>query len=263
MVAGVLVLPGDDLLHPLNLDEPQCRRELAHPEVEAVDPVLELAVVAVRAGELDQVRVGRDEHPALAGRDRLRRVERVDAGVAIGAGTQAVPPSAVGVGAVLEQEDVVGRAVLGDPLAVECDVAADVDEDRGAGLQPVGRALEVVEGHAEVLAIAVDELDLGPRPEGRQRCRHEGVRRAENGLAADAGELERRQRPSCPAREPEALQPVPLSPASLEGVELLALRPLLGVEHLGPEIEETATIAVVEPDCEPGGVRPGVVHGYD
>ena len=46
VLAGVLVLPGDDLLHALGLDQAQRGGELAHPEVEPVDLVLELAVVA-------------------------------------------------------------------------------------------------------------------------------------------------------------------------------------------------------------------------
>ena len=113
---------------------PEGRGELAHPEVEPVDLVLELAVVAELARELDQIRVGGDEDAALAGRDGLGRVERVDAGVAEAPRLVSVPLGAVGVGAVLEQEDPVVAAVLGDALGVEGDVAADVDEDRGLRL---------------------------------------------------------------------------------------------------------------------------------
>jgi hypothetical protein len=116
-------------------------------------------------------------------------------------------------------------------------MAADVNQDRGAGPVLLGLALEVVERDAEVLAIAVDELDLGAGADRRQRRRHEGVRGAEHRLAFDAGELERRQRAAGPARDAEARQPVPLRPALLEGGQLGALGPLLGVEHLGPELE--------------------------
>ena len=170
VLAGVLVLPGDDLLHPLDLDEAERGGELAHPEVEPLDLVLELAVVAELARELDQLGVGGDEHAALARGDRLGRVERVDAGVAVAAGPAAAPLGAVGVGAVLEQEDPVVAAVGGDPLGVEGDVAADVDEDRGLGPVPLGLGLEVGERHAEVLAVAVDELDLGAGADRRQRA---------------------------------------------------------------------------------------------
>ena len=98
-------------------------------------------------------------------------------------------------------------AVGGDPLGVEGDVAADVDEDRRPRLEPLGLALEVLERHAEVLAIAVDELDFGARPDRGERRRHEGVGRAEHGLPPDPGELERGQRAAGPAREAEAGRP--------------------------------------------------------
>ena len=195
MLARDLVLPGDDLLHPLGLDQAERGGELAHAEVEAVDLVVGLAVVAERRGELEQrPSMAGDEHAALAGRDGLGRVERVDAGVAEGARARAVPVGAVGVGAVLEQEDAVLAAEGGDPLGVEGDVAADVDEDGRARLVLVRLALEVLERHAEVVAVAVDELDLAPAFDRRQRRRHEGVGGAQHGLAAHAGELQRRQR---------------------------------------------------------------------
>ena len=40
-----------------------------------------------------------------------------------------------------------------------------------------------------------------------------------------------------------------------------ALRPLLGVEHLGPELEQPAAVAVVEPDRELRRVGPGCLRG--
>jgi len=49
------------------------------------------------------------------------------------------------VGAVLEQENSLGSAVLGDALDVESDVAADVDEHGRSRLVPLGPALEVLE----------------------------------------------------------------------------------------------------------------------
>src|ERR1700761_4603930 len=96
-------------------------------------------------------------------------------------------------------------------------MAADVDEDRRPRLELLGLALEVLEGHAEVVPAAVDELDLGAGADRGQRRRHEGVRRAEDGLALDPGELERRERAARPAREADAGQLVPLRPAILEG----------------------------------------------
>jgi hypothetical protein len=163
----------------------------------------------------------------------------------------------MGVGAVLEQEDPVGAAIPGDPLRVEGDVAADVDEDRRPRPVALGAALEVLERHAEVLAVAIDELDLGTGGDRRQRRGHEGVGGAEHGLATYAGELERGEGAAGPARDADAGQAVPLGPACLEGVQLRPLRPLLGVEHLGPEVEQPAAVTVVEPDREPRRVGSG------
>ena len=50
-------------------------------------------------------------------------------------------------------------AVRGDLLDVERDVAADVHEEDRVRLVLVRLALEVVERHAEVVPVAVDELD--------------------------------------------------------------------------------------------------------
>src|ERR1700753_3031417 len=102
-------------------------------------------------------------------------------------------------------------------------MAADVDEDRGAWLELLRLALEVLEGHAEVIAPTVDELDLGAGADRGQRRRHEGVRRAEYRLAFDARELQRGERPTGPAGEADAGEPVPLFPSFLEGFQLLPL----------------------------------------
>src|ERR1700742_4754181 len=140
-------------------------------------------------------------------------------------------------------------------------MAADVDEDRGARLELLGLALEVLEGHAEVVAAAVDELDARARADRGERRRHEGVRRAEHRLAFDARELERGERAAGPTREADAGELIPLGPALLEGGQLLALRPLLGVQHLGPELEEARTISMIEADREFGHVGQGCLCG--
>jgi hypothetical protein len=128
----------------------------------------------------------------------------------------------------------------------------------------LGLGLEVLEGHAEVIAPAVDELDLGAGADRGQRRGHEGVGGAEHGLALDAGELERRQGAAGPAGEPEARQLVPLRPALLEGIQQRALGPLLGIEYLVPELEELGAIAMIEPDRELGRIRPDFLCGpYD
>ena len=85
-------------------------------------------------------------------------------------------------------------AVGGDLLRLERDVAADVDEERRLGLVLLGLLLEVGERHAEVVAVAVDELHLGAGADRGERRRHERVGRAEHGLALHPGEVQRGQR---------------------------------------------------------------------
>ena len=63
---------------------------------------------------LEDLGAAGDEHPALAGRDRLGGVERVHPGVTVGPWAAAVPARAVGVGAILEEKDPVLAAVRGD-----------------------------------------------------------------------------------------------------------------------------------------------------
>ena len=53
-----LVLPRDDLLEPLGLDEPDRARELAHPEVEACDLVFRLPVVCESRARTRRARAG-------------------------------------------------------------------------------------------------------------------------------------------------------------------------------------------------------------
>ena len=227
--------------------------------------MLELAVVAELAGELDQLLVAGDEHAALAGGDGLGRVERVDAGVAEAAGPVAVPVGAVGVGAVLEQEDPVVATVGGDPLGVEGDVAADVDEDRGARLVALGLA------------------PRSPRRTCRGRSRLQSTNStsapapiAASGVAMKVLDGQSTVSPRTPANSsaasappaqlerPRLGSPFHSRPALLEGLELRALRPLLGIEHLGPQLEEPGTVTVIEPDRELGRVGPGCLCGpYD
>ena len=112
-----------------------------------------------------------------------------------------------------------------------------------------------VERHAEVLAVAVDELDVRAGVERRERRRHERVRRAENRLAADAGPLERGERGARPAVEGNGPEPVPGRPLTLELGGELALRPALGIEHAIPEPVQERAVAVVEPDRETARAR--------
>ncbi len=204
---------------------------------------------------LDHLRAAGDEHAALAGRDRLRRVHRVDACVPVCTRLAAMPGRTWACAQSSIRKIPCSLAVRGDPLGVERDVAADVDQERRSRLVPLGGALEVRERHAEVLAVAVDELDLGARPDRGQRRRHERVRRAEHRLALDAGEVERRERAAGPARERDRGQSVPRLPGRLEARGHVGLGPAVGVEHLVDQRVQASAIAVVEADREPCVVR--------
>ena len=154
------------------------------------------------------------------------------------------------VGAVLEQEDAVLAAVGGDPLALEGEVAADVDEHRRARAVTLRLGLEVLEGEAQVVAAAVDEHGAAARGQDGQRRGHEGVRGAQDVRALDARVRQGRLRGAGPAREGDGGRPVPGGPGRLEAVGHRALRPLLGVEDLVPERVEPAAVARVEADGE-------------
>ena len=107
----------------------------------------------------------------------------------------------------------------------------------------------------------INELDGGTGVDGRQRRRHEGIGGAEHRLPLHPSELQCRQRAAGPARKTEARQPVPGRPALLEGVQHAALGPLLGIENLGPELEELGAITMVEPNRELARVDPACLCG--
>ena len=190
----------------------------------------------------------RDEHAALARRHGLGGVERVHAGVAPRPGAPAVPLGAVRVGAVLDEEDALGGAQRRDLPDLEGKVAADVHEQRG--LRPVSAqlGLEVVQRRAQVVAVAVDEDRPAARRQDGQRRGHEGVRRAQHGLPADPGELERGERASRPRAGRDGARAIPGGPGVLEAPRHRALGPLLGVDHLVPERMQTLSIATIEAD---------------
>ena len=76
---------------------------------------------------------------------------------------------------VLEQEDLIGGAVSRDLLRVEGNMAADVDEHCRLRLVLLGLAFKVLERHAQVFLVAVDELHLGAGAHGGKRGRRERV----------------------------------------------------------------------------------------
>ena len=123
----------------------------------------------------------RDQHAALAGRDRLGRVQRVDAGVAVGARPCARSSSRRGRGRSPRS----GRSRAHGSSAAICSTSNAMwppmwTRNAALGLWRSRLGLEVRERHAEVLAVAVDELHLGAGTDRRQRRGHERVRRAQH-----------------------------------------------------------------------------------
>ncbi len=152
------------------------------------------------------------------------------------------------MGAVLEQEDPVLGAVGGDSLCLKREVTADVDEDRRAGPVTLSLGDEVVERQAQILAIAVDELDPRARVDRRQRGRHEGVRGTQDRVTRDLREAERRQRAARPARQRDGRQLVPFLPQALEALGHRRLGPALGIEHLVDQRVKPGTVTLIEAD---------------
>ena len=156
----------------------------------------------------------------------------------------------MGVGAVLDQEDALVSTQLRDPLGVERDVTADVHEERGARSVLRDLALEVLERHAEVIAIAVDELHARPGADRGERRGHERVRGAQDGFPARARVFERRKRPAGPAAERHGGKLVPRTPDLLEAAGPLALGPLLVSQDRVPDLEHALAVPAVEADRE-------------
>ena len=126
-------------------------------------------------------------------------------------------------------------AVAGDPLGLEREMAADVDEHRGPRPVALGLGLEVVEGHAEVVAVAVDE-HTSP-------C----ARRMASGVAMNVFDGHSTVPPATPAKSSAASAPPAQPENATAGAPFhadhaasnrcghLALRPLLGVDDLVPQ----------------------------
>src|SRR5262249_32040126 len=84
----------------------------------------------------------------------------------------------------------------------------------------------------------------------RQRRGHERVGGAEDLLASDAREVERRQRRAAPAAGGDRPEPVEIGPGRLEALGHLALRPALRGHELVPEPMERGQVATIETDRE-------------
>src|SRR5581483_3782007 len=93
------LLPRCDLVQPFDSDDAERRGELMHAVVQTWLRKSRLAVLPVGASELEQLRIPADEHPAFAGRDRLRRCERPQPRLTPSPGAAPVPRCAVCMGA--------------------------------------------------------------------------------------------------------------------------------------------------------------------
>ena len=118
------------------------------------------------------------------------------------------------------------------------------------GLCSLGLALEVLERHAEVLAVAVDEDGRAAGLEHRERRRHEGVGGAEDLLAATPQNSSAASAPPRPARGRDGRHAVVLGPGGLELPVELALGPAAGVEDAVPQLVQPGAVALVEADRE-------------
>ena len=191
-------------VHPLGLDEGQRGCELAHAEVQSRDVVVGLAVVAIGAREVEHVVATRDEYSALPGRDRLRRVKGVHAGVAP---RPRAPPGQRAPWACAQS------SIRKTPSAAQRSAISRTSKatwppmcTRTAALGWWRRSLASKSGSDAHRSSRLQSTKTGrpPRAEDRERRGHEGVRGAQHRLAAHAGEFERRQRAARPrpGREP-------------------------------------------------------------
>jgi len=122
----------------------------------------------------------------------------------------------VRVRAVLDQEDAVVAAVLSDPLGVEGDVAPMCTSHATRGLCCSAFRSKSSKRHAQVLAVAVHELDAPAGADHGERRGRERVDGHSTVWPRHAGELECGHRAARPAAERDRFESVPLAPGRLE-----------------------------------------------
>ena len=152
-------------------------------------------------------------------------------------------------------DDPLAAAELRDPLGIEGDVAADVHEERRPRPVLVHLPLEVVERHAEVVAVAVDELDARARAD-----------RAQSGVAMNVFDGHSTVSPRTPAHSSAAsaapVQPLnatasrPFQPAQAPSNSFVSSPSdhWFAVEDPLPEGVQARAVALVEADGEAGKV---------
>ena len=126
--AGVLLFPSYNFGHALHLNAADSSSELVHAEIEAVHGVVELAIIAVLAGEIDQIPVAADQHTAFTCGEGLGGIKRINARITPGARPLTVPLCPMCVSTVFQQPNIVLAAVGGDLLYIEGNVSTDMDQ---------------------------------------------------------------------------------------------------------------------------------------
>src|SRR5947209_5685554 len=107
----------------------------------------------------------------------------------------------MGVRTILDEDDSALAAECGDPLRIERDVAADMDQPDRGDLMLVRGFLDGVEAETEILAIAVSKHHLAARLDDGKRRGHERIRGNQDLLAAESEVLHACHRPTRPARK--------------------------------------------------------------
>src|SRR3546814_6143830 len=113
------------------------------------------------------------------------------------------------MGAILDGRDLIGPAIFGDTVNIECDVPADVYDVSERRLMPLSLLDEVRVRTAQVFAIAVVEFDTCPGTQRRSRGRKKCVGRTQDGLAGHLEEIENGGRGAGPFRSEEHTYEIP------------------------------------------------------
>src|SRR3546814_2368048 len=131
------------------------------------------------------------------------------------------------MGAILDERDLIGPAIFGDTVNIECDVPADVYDVSERRLMPLSLLDEVRVRTAQVFAIAVVEFDTCPGTQRRSRGRKKCVGRTQDGLAGHLEEIENGGSGAGPVVEPNRWQFVPRFLGRLELFKFGDLAPVI------------------------------------
>src|SRR3546814_15832806 len=110
-----------------------------------------------------EIVIGFDRDASCSGRDCLRRIEREDAGIPECARLHAVPLGSDRMGAILDERDLIGPAIFGDTVNIECDVPADVYDVSERRLMQLSLLAEVRVRSAQAFAIEIGSASCRAR----------------------------------------------------------------------------------------------------